>query len=201
MDNLGWIKWVTLDEYDELIYSILREHGQMRFRQLEQLIAPDKGKRKMAKKTFGLHLKRLVDEGYVNRIPVGKQKIVYSISFEEDNKGIFKQLNNNIKKLKKQLRNLTPIEKSTKLLEAMKILSFAEWYDLVESEIKSKSEKNTKDNETVHTMALALTGALLTKHKSNIIRLASNEKKSETYKLLRKQLYRETLKSYSSLKL
>jgi len=168
----------------------------MRFLQLEKIIVPEH----MSKKTFGIHLKRLVDGNYVNRIELEKQKTVYSISLEEKDLGIFEQLDNHIKKLKKQLRKLTPIEKSEKLMEAMKILSFAEWYDLVDSEINSKSEK-TKDSETVHTMAVLFAGAVLSNHKKNILKLVSNEKKSETYKLLQKQLYRETLKSYSSLKL
>jgi DNA-binding HxlR family transcriptional regulator len=176
----------------------------MRFRQLEQIIAPDKGNRKMAKKTFGTHLKRLVEEGYINKTELEKQKTVYSISLENEDKGIFNQLNDDIKKLKKQLRGLTPIEKSEKVLEAMKILSFAEWYDLMESEINSKSKDTATKSETIHTMVLALTGAILTKHKSYIIKLVLNgktENNLETYKLLQKQLYRETLRSYSSLKL
>jgi len=120
---------------------------------------------------------------------------------KESDKGIFEQLKDNIKKLKKQLKNLTPLEKSEKMLEAMKILSFAEWHDLVELEINNKSEKITTESESIHTMAVLFAGAVLSNYKNNIIKLASNEKKSETYKLLKKQLYRETLKSYSNLKL
>lgn len=175
-----------LDNYDQIIYNELLEHGALRYRKFEEIIVYEQGK--MAKETFRKHLESLSKRKIIDKTEIEKQKVVYSItSLEEDYEDPFnsykeglKNFEKDVKIIKKDFKKRSTAEKAEYLFALAQGITFFEWQFI------QPKQENIKQTLRVLT--------LLAPIKSSIIELAldnTSQETSQTLELLRKMFKNE----------